>query len=140
MNAEQAQLLVKVYNHVLGLGGKPMSSFGVDWRDPLMPVCFVCEMRRAGLVTFDELASGAGYPGWPGMDEFFGITSDERSSITTGDYTNGYECAEAVKALLEKYGYGHLLNEPEESIKDQSWYPRLFKDDLIDEGVSCERR
>ena len=84
--------------------------------------CFMCEMVRGGIIEKD-LAVNSNLSCGGGFSDFFGVPVGDAYKIVVGNYTNGYECAEAVKALLEKYGYGHLLNESEESIKDQSWFP-----------------
>jgi hypothetical protein len=114
MNIEQAKLLAKGANHVKNVGH--MNSRGVFYNIPSEPVCFVCELYRAGLASEEELLPGGPHFGVPSMSEFFGITVDERRKITVGDYQNGPECYEAVKALLVKYGYGYLLDAPEELI------------------------
>ena len=113
MNIEQAKLLVKGALHVRNVGA--MRAMGTDWFMKGTPVCFVCEMRRANLVEPEQVGASCSVFEPNSFDKYFGIKKIDGIAITTGNYKNGPECYEAVKALLVKYNFGHLL-EPEEII------------------------
>jgi len=112
MDRNQALLLYKGYQHVLGVGA--MDAFNSDSRgSETYPTCFVCELYRAGIFQRADCAPYSSKGEIPNnqFDVVAGITVEECISITSGQYTTGPECAAIVKDLIIKYGYGDLFEE-----------------------------
>jgi hypothetical protein len=133
MNLEQAKLLARMAENIKSV---PVCSStdgikSIAFMRAGEPVCLVCESVRAGIITIPQneeiiLSAKYGIDHPEGFSKFFGCTMNEATiaifhshlkrgkSYGCGD-TSGTNYFTAIKELLTKYDYAHLL-EPEEVI------------------------
>jgi len=131
---KHAQLLADIANYIETVG-ECNTVYGAIFSASTRPACVMCNAVRGGLI---DLELGNKIDNSTSFSKYFDVTWNEAHNVlfhgheSTNPITTGENYYKACKELLDKHGYGHLLDKQLSGSEIVNNFPQLFLVELKD--------